>query len=90
MIAEALGNTNLYWNTSMNKQSIHQEITPKSTYTIAQFCDANNVSRTHLHYLNKTGQGPRLMRLGRRVLISAEAAADWRRQVESVTAADGA
>ena len=30
----------------------------------------------------KDGRGPRMMKLGRRTLISAEAAADWRRQIE--------
>jgi predicted DNA-binding transcriptional regulator AlpA len=60
----------------------------KSTYTVAQFCEAHCIGRTHLYHLIKDGKGPRLMKLGRRILISAEAAADWRRQVESATAAE--
>lgn len=58
---------------------------PQAAYTIAEFCDAHRISRTHLHNLTKAGQGPRLMKVGRRVLISPEAAADWRRQLEEST-----
>lgn len=72
----------------MNKHSIGHGYTPapRAAYTIAQFCDEHCISRTHLHHLTKAGKGPRLMKLGRRILISAEAAADWRREVESATA----
>lgn len=58
----------------------------RSAYTIAEFCAEHRVSRTHLYMMVKTGKGPRLMKLGRRVLISVEAAADWRRTMESETA----
>lgn len=67
----------------MNTQAIGHGYTPQqSAFSIAQFCEAHHISRTHLHNMQKAGKGPRLMRLGRRVLISAEAAADWRRQLE--------
>lgn len=58
----------------------------KPTYTVPQFCDAHNVSRTHLYALWKEDKGPRLMKVGRRTLISAEAAADWRKRMEDETA----
>ncbi|WP_212566890.1 hypothetical protein [Aromatoleum tolulyticum] len=32
--------------------------------------------------LMKSGHGPRIMKVGTRTLISVEAAADWRRQME--------
>lgn len=70
----------------MNKPAIGHGYTPASAYSIAQFCDAHHISRTHLHNMCKAGRGPRVMKLGRRVLISAEAAADWRRQLEQETA----
>lgn len=55
----------------------------RPAYTVAQFCADHNISRTHFYKLIKDGKGPRLMKkLGRRVLISAEAAADWRREME--------
>lgn len=55
-------------------------------YTVTQFADAHHVSRTHVYQLIKDGKGPRLMKVGRRTLISVEAAADWRRQIEQETA----
>ena len=37
----------------------------------------------------KKGTGPRLMRVGKKVLITKEAAADWRRAREQDTAESG-
>lgn len=54
----------------------------QATFTIPQFCGAHNISRAHLYDLIKAGNGPRVMKVGRRTLISAEAAADWRKQME--------
>lgn len=68
----------------MNKEAIGYGYRPVST--INEFCDDYRVSRTHFYALVKAGKGPRLMKIGRRTLISAEAANDWRRQVESATA----
>ena len=58
----------------------------KLAYTIPQFCDGFNVSRTHFYELLKQGKGPRLMKVGRRTLISAQAAADWCKRMEEETA----
>jgi len=69
----------------MNKLLVGSDTKPQAAYTIAEFCDAHRISRTHLHNLDKAGKGPRKMRCGRRVLISPEAAADWRRQLEQET-----
>jgi hypothetical protein len=57
------------------------------SYSISQFCDGHHISRSHLYELIKQGKGPRLMKVGRRTLISAEAAADWRRAMEAATGA---
>ena len=59
----------------------------KPTSTIPQFCADHNISRTHLYALIKDGKGPRLMKLGRRTLVTAEAAADWRARMEAETSA---
>ncbi len=60
----------------------------KSTATIPQFCDGHNISRTHFYALLKLGRAPRTMKVGRRTLISAEAAADWRKRMEDETASN--
>jgi excisionase family DNA binding protein len=57
----------------------------RQAYSVAEFCALNHVSRTYFYMLAKQGKGPRLMRVGRRFLISAEAAADWRKARESAT-----
>lgn len=54
-----------------------------AVYTVASFCATHHISRTHLHTLEKGGNGPRRMKVGSRVLISAEAAAEWRKAMES-------
>ncbi len=56
---------------------------PLGAYTIAAFCRAHGISRGMFYRLQTAGQAPRFMRVGRRVLISMEAAADWRRRMEA-------
>lgn len=55
---------------------------PRLAFTIAEFCDAHGFSRGHYYTLKRLGLAPRVMQLAGRVLISAEAAADWRRERE--------
>lgn len=61
-----------------------------AAFTIAEFCEAHRISKEHLHRLWRNGEGPRRMQVGRRVLITAEAAADWRKQLESEPRASAA
>lgn len=56
-----------------------------ATYTVASFCKAHNISRSYLYLLWTEGRGPRRTKLGRRTLISGEAAAEWRSQMEAQT-----
>jgi predicted DNA-binding transcriptional regulator AlpA len=55
--------------------------------SIPEFCRRHGISRAHFYNLSKTGDAPAVMRVGRRTLISVEAAAEWRRRME-VMAAD--
>lgn len=58
----------------------------KPSSTIAEFCfEHGNISKSFFHKLVNEGKGPRLMKIGRRTLISAEAAAAWRAQMEAQT-----
>ena len=61
----------------------------RAAYTIDEFCVAHRISRRKFYELEEEGIGPRLMRVGSRVLISVEAAAAWRaeREVASTQAA---
>jgi predicted DNA-binding transcriptional regulator AlpA len=52
------------------------------TYTVPKFCAAHHISRSYLYELWRDGRGPRRAKLGRRTLITGEAAAAWRRELE--------
>jgi predicted DNA-binding transcriptional regulator AlpA len=55
----------------------------KDCLTIAEFCERNSVSRTKYYELKKQGMAPREIHIGSKPLITREAAADWRQQMES-------
>jgi hypothetical protein len=54
--------------------------------TVGEFCESHRISRALFYLLQKTRRGPRVMKCGRRTLISAEAASDWRKQMERAEA----
>jgi hypothetical protein len=60
---------------------------PIGAYSIAEFCRAHNLSRAFFYILLKRGNGPTVMKVGKRTLVSEEAAKDWRRRMESSTGA---
>ena len=55
----------------------------KRAYSISEFCELHSLSRSMFYLLRSKGLAPRAMRVGRRVLISVESAADWRRKMEN-------
>jgi hypothetical protein len=59
-------------------------------YTIDSFCAAHHISKAFFHKLRGQGLGPRLTRIGSRVLITAEAAAAWRAAREAETIQESA
>jgi hypothetical protein len=54
--------------------------------TIAGFCRRHKISPAFYYLLRKRGEGPAEMVVGRRRLISYEAATAWRRERERATA----
>jgi hypothetical protein len=52
-------------------------------YSIDEFCSAHRMSRSALYNQWKAGIGPRFFRNGKKVLISVEAAAAYRRSREA-------
>jgi hypothetical protein len=56
--------------------------TDRAAYTIGEFCDAHRVSRSKLYQLWAAGAGPRFMQIGAKRIITVEAAADFRRDLE--------
>jgi hypothetical protein len=53
------------------------------------FCREHGISRAHFYNLLKRGDGPVIMKVGRRTLISTEAAAEWRRRMTKVVPPKG-
>jgi hypothetical protein len=62
----------------------------KAAYSIPEFCHDHNISRSSYYNLKRDGIAPREMRVNSRVLISAEAARDWRVEREQAAAKVGA
>jgi predicted DNA-binding transcriptional regulator AlpA len=60
--------------------------TERAAYTFPEFCATYRVSRSAVYKMWAAGTGPRVMRLGAKILISAEAAEDWRRRLEAASA----
>ena len=52
-------------------------------YTIPEFCVRNKICRAYYYKLRPLGLAPDEMRVGSKVLISKEAAAVWRRKMET-------
>jgi hypothetical protein len=52
-------------------------------YSIGEFCRRHNISHGTYYNLKNRGLGPREARAMSRVIITKEAAADWRRERES-------
>ena len=52
------------------------------TSSVEEFCTAHKISRATFYKLLAIGKGPRIMKIGTRTLISDEAAAEWRREME--------
>jgi hypothetical protein len=51
-------------------------------YTIKSFCSHYGFTTVHLWMLRKEGRGPRVMKLGRRVVITKQAALEWEAAME--------
>lgn len=54
----------------------------KLAFSIPEFCRIHDIGLGTYLNLRRRGKQPREMHVGRRVLISVEAAADWRRDRE--------
>ena len=70
------------------KESKLVELVPNAAaFNIREFCLAHRISESMYYKLRNAGLGPREARALSKVIITQEAAADWRRQREAQTAA---
>jgi hypothetical protein len=58
---------------------------PTHAFSVDEFCDAHRLSKAQYYELRKQGLTPTEMAVGRRRIISHEAAEQWRRQREQAT-----
>jgi predicted DNA-binding transcriptional regulator AlpA len=56
---------------------------------VSKFCSEHGISRSLFYRLVNDGRGPRLTRIGRRTLISSNAAAAWRMRMEQESVGAG-
>jgi hypothetical protein len=64
----------------MARPEITGRAIPCSAFSIVEFCRSHGFSRATFYNLTAAGEGPELLRVRGRVLISAEAAARWRKR----------
>jgi len=64
----------------MRNDDQHEQ--PQDAMSVERFCRQHGLSVSFYYKLRGLGQTPREMHLGRRVLISQESAAAWRRERE--------
>lgn len=57
------------------------------SFTIKTFCRRHQISEQLFYKLQRQGKAPQTMLVGTKVLISAEAAARWRREREAAAIA---
>jgi predicted DNA-binding transcriptional regulator AlpA len=55
-------------------------------FSVPDFCEAHGISKAFFYKLHKQGKAPPICKVGARSLITAEAAAEWRRSLEQEAA----
>lgn len=77
--------------TNFKNAEIDTSLQAKPVFTVEEFCFSHgNISRAFFYKLVKQGLGPRLLKVGSRTFVTAEAAVEWRRDMETRSAAESA
>ena len=58
----------------------------RAAMTVEEFCEEHRIGRTTYYRLEKEGTAPRSIKIGRRRIITSEAAAEWRSTMEAAEA----
>lgn len=59
-----------------------EHLVEKLSFSIEEFCVAHDISRATFYNLRKRDLAPRVMKVGKRTLISAESITEWRIKME--------
>lgn len=54
-------------------------------HDVKTFCKTFGISPSMFYKLRRQGKAPRIMKIGKRTLISSEAIAEWQTQMETTT-----
>jgi predicted DNA-binding transcriptional regulator AlpA len=73
----------------MLEDTMASPLQSNSIYTVTEFCSLHRISRSLFYKLLRHGQGPRVMKVGARSLITSEAAQAWRRNNETTLTRNG-
>lgn len=69
-----------------NEKNLNENL----AFSINEFCKLHSISRAKFYLMINAGEAPQIMQVGRRRLISREAAQKWRQQMEQQTEKNGA
>jgi hypothetical protein len=58
---------------------------PENVRSVQEFCQDFRISRAMFYKIQSKGLGPKVMKIGRRTLISHEAATEWRKNIEGAS-----
>jgi predicted DNA-binding transcriptional regulator AlpA len=64
------------------RSTVPQQNPGEASFSVDEFCARHNMSRSTFYALQRTEQGPRYMKIGRRVRITLEAEQLWCRKME--------
>jgi predicted DNA-binding transcriptional regulator AlpA len=64
---------------------MRMKITPaeRKVFSVDEFCVTHGISRGTFYNLRQAGKAPAEMKIGKRTLVTAEAAEAWRRRMEA-------
>ena len=60
----------------------------KKSFNVNEFCFQENISRSMFYKILKLGLGPKILKVGRRTLITEQSASDWRKKMEQQSTED--
>lgn len=53
----------------------------QSALSVKRFCEMFGISRSFFYKMLKEGKGPQIMKIGKRTLVSSEAAEEWQKKM---------
>jgi len=55
------------------------------SYTVEEFCEMHRISKALFYKLRREGNGPKVLKIGTRTIITSEYNAEWVRRMEELS-----